>query len=81
MKKYFVIKLLPNRPDSAQTMTDHEKQIMQQHITYWKDYLQKGIMLVFGPVLDPNGVYGLGIIPVDSEDEVPGFLTMICLPD
>lgn len=32
--------------------------------------MDEGIMLVFGPVLDPKGPYGLGIIAVDEEDQV-----------
>lgn len=70
MKKYFALKLNPCRPDFAQTMSDREREIMQQHIAYWKAYMEQGIMLVFGPVLDPDGVYGLGIIAVDSEEQV-----------
>jgi uncharacterized protein YciI len=70
MKKYFVLKLIPNRPDFVQTMTDAEKEIMQQHIGYWRGYMEQGIMLILGPVLDPKGAYGLGIIAVDGEDEV-----------
>ncbi len=69
-KKHFVLKLIPNRPDFAQTMTDEERAIMQQHIAYWNDYMNKGIALIFGPVLDPKGVYGLGIIAVDSEAQM-----------
>ena len=75
MKKYFVLKLNPSRPDFAQTMTQDEKEIMQQHINYWKKYMQEGIMLILGPVLDPKGVYGLGIIAVDSEDQVNELLS------
>jgi len=70
MKKYFVLKLNPSRPDFAQTMTEAEKEIMQQHVAYWKPFMQQRIMLILGPVLDPKGMYGLGIIAVDSEDEV-----------
>ncbi|MDQ6813412.1 MAG: YciI family protein [Bacteroidota bacterium] len=70
MKRYFALKLKPRRPGFAQTMTDDEREIMQQHIAYWKEYIQPGIMLVFGPVLDPTGIYGLGIIAVDHEDQV-----------
>jgi uncharacterized protein YciI len=69
-KKYFALKLLPRRPDFAQTMTDEERAIMYQHIAYWKVYLDKGVVLVFGPVLDPAGAYGLGIVCVDGEDQV-----------
>jgi len=69
-KKFFALKLLPNRPDFAQTMTAEERTVMEAHIAYWMPFLESGTMIVFGPVLDPLGVYGLGIIAVDSEDEV-----------
>lgn len=69
-KKYFALKLIPNRPDFVQTMTGEEREIMQQHVTYWKEYLDKGVMLIQGPVLDPKGAYGLGIVAVDSEEDV-----------
>jgi uncharacterized protein len=69
-KKYFVLKLNPSRPDFAQTMTAAEKDIMQQHIVYWKTYMDKGVMLIFGQVMDPEDVYGLGIVAVENENEV-----------
>ena len=69
-KKYFALKLNPSRRDFAQTMTAEEKDIMQQHIVYWKAYMDKGVMLIFGSVLDPNAVYGLGIVAVYTEDQV-----------
>jgi len=69
-KKYFVLRLNPARSGFAQTMTAEEKEIMQQHINYWKAYMDRGIMLIFGPVMDPEGVYGLGIIAVDNEAQV-----------
>ena len=69
-KKHFVVKFTPRRPDFAKTMTDEDKNIVQQHTAYWKDYMNKGIMLVFGPVYDPKGTYGLGIIAVDSEEQI-----------
>jgi uncharacterized protein YciI len=73
-KKYFVLKLNPSRPDFAQTMTDEEKSIMQQHVVYWKERMDLGKVLVFGPVLDPDAVYGLGIVAVDDEQEVKEFI-------
>ncbi len=69
-KKYFALKLNPSRPDFAQTMTAEERSIMQQHVGYWMGYMARGKVLVFGPVLDPAAVYGLGIIVVDDESEV-----------
>lgn len=70
MKKYFALKLLPCRPDFAQTMTPEERSIMMQHVAYWTEYMNKGFVLAFGPVLDPEAVYGLGIVCVDDEAEV-----------
>lgn len=73
-KKYYALRLLPPRPDFAQTMTEEERNIMMQHVAYWKDYMNRGIALVFGPVLDPEGVYGLGIVGVDSEEELKALM-------
>lgn len=69
-KKYFFLKLIPKRADFAQTMSDEERKIMQRHTAYWKDYLDKGIVTVYGPVLDPKGVYGIGIVGVDNEKQL-----------
>jgi uncharacterized protein len=69
-KKYFVLYLLPSRPDFAQTMTEEELSIMQEHIGYWTDLMNKGKILAFGPVMDPKEVYDLGIVSVEDEQEV-----------
>jgi uncharacterized protein YciI len=73
-KKYFVLHLLPMRPDFAQTMTEDERSIMMKHVAYWTEIMNQGKVLAFGPVLDPKSVYGLGIIAVDSEQEVKEFI-------
>jgi len=73
-KKFFALKLVPSRPDFAQTMTDEEKAVMQEHASYWRDQMNRGKVIVFGPVLDPKAVYGLGIVSVDEEQEVKEFI-------
>ncbi|MEI6948202.1 YciI family protein [Paraflavisolibacter sp. H34] len=73
-KKYFVLHLLPSRPDFAQTMTDEERTIMMSHVGYWTELMNQGKVVAFGPVLDPKAVYGLGIISADSEQEVQEFI-------
>jgi uncharacterized protein YciI len=70
MKKYFIFRLNPTRPGFAQNMSAEERITMQEHIPYWKDLMKQGIALVFGPVHDPKGVYGKGIIQAESEDQV-----------
>jgi len=74
MKKHFVLKLVPCRPTFAQDMTAEERAIMQQHVVYWRDLMNKGFVLAYGPVLDPVGVYGLGLVGVDNEEQVKEFI-------
>jgi uncharacterized protein YciI len=69
-RKHFVLKLFPLRSDLFQTMTDEERLIMQRHIAYWKEQMDKGFMLVFGPVFDPRRPHGLGIVSVENEHQL-----------
>ena len=73
-KSYFVLHLLPSRPDFAQTMTDDERNIMMKHVAYWTEKMNEGKVLAFGPVMDPKEIYGLGIVAVDDEQEVKDFI-------
>ena len=74
MKKYFALKLIAPRTTFPMDMSAEERAIMQQHVAYWKDLMDKGFVVAFGPVLDPNGVYGLGIIEAESEVQVNSFI-------
>jgi uncharacterized protein YciI len=69
-KKFFMLKTIPSRPTFQQDMTEDERNIMKQHVAYWTDKLDKKIAHVFGPVLDPKGGYGIGIIEVESVEQV-----------
>lgn len=73
-KQFYAVHLLPSRPDFAMTMTDDERAIMMQHIDYWTKLLNQGKVYAFGPVMDPKGPYGLGIVAVDSEQELKDFI-------
>jgi uncharacterized protein len=70
VKKHFVLKTIAPRPTFQQDMTEEERNIMLQHFAYWTDFADKGIILVFGPVFDPKGGYGLGIAEVENEEQV-----------
>ncbi|MHB1922389.1 MAG: YciI family protein [Chitinophagaceae bacterium] len=70
---YFFLKLLPPRPSFNQDMNQEEKTLMEQHFIYWKELQNQGKVIVFGPVLDPGGVYGVAIVVVDTEEEMRGF--------
>lgn len=69
----FVLRLIAPRPDFAQTMTDAEREIMGRHAAHWKPYLDSGQMVVFGPVLDGTGSYGLAVLEAEDEAEIRAF--------
>ena len=57
------------RPTFAQDMTDEEREIMGRHAAYWQPYIDSGRMVVFGPVLEADGSWGLGVVEADDDDE------------
>lgn len=63
----FFYKLVPPRSTFPQDMTDEEKKVMQEHFAYWEDLLQRGIVVVVGPVFDPKGSWGMAVVQVDDE--------------
>ena len=60
-------------PTFALDMTDEEREIMGRHAAYWQPLVDAGRMVVFGPVLDGTGSWGLGVVEADDEDEVRQF--------
>ena len=66
----FVLRLNSPRPDFALTMSDEEREIMGPHAAHWQPFIEAGRMVVFGPVLDGQGSWGLGVLEADDEDEV-----------
>lgn len=69
MPHYF-LKLNPNRPTFAQDMTAEERAIMLKHVGYWSELMKKGLVVVFGPVMDPKEVYGIGVVEVADEQQL-----------
>jgi uncharacterized protein len=47
---------------------------MERHVAYWSDKATQGIAIVFGPVIDPKGVYGIGVYQVRDENEMHDLL-------
>jgi uncharacterized protein YciI len=67
--KYYVLRLIPPRPTFIQDITEVERALMQRHLAYWSEQMARGRVLIFGPVADPNGPYGICIIKLeDGED-------------
>jgi uncharacterized protein YciI len=66
----FLFRLIPPRADFAQTMTDEEHKTMADHLAYWEQLMAEGKVLVYGPVADPEGVWGMGVMRVADRAEV-----------
>jgi uncharacterized protein YciI len=46
---------------------------MRAHAAHWQPLLDSGQMVIFGPVLDDTGSWGLGVVEADDEDELRAF--------
>src|SRR5262245_43636831 len=68
--KQFFLNLIPPRPTFFMDITEDERNIMNEHGKYWQKLMAQGIAFVFGPVMDPKGVWGLGIVEAINEDDV-----------
>jgi uncharacterized protein YciI len=64
---------MASRPTFALDMTAEEREIMGRHAAYWQPFIDSGQMVVFGPVLDATGSWGLAVIEADDEDELRAF--------
>jgi hypothetical protein len=69
----FVLRLIAPRPNFAQSLTDAEREIMNRHAAHWGPYLERGDMVVFGPVLTDENSYGLAVVETDDEQELREF--------
>ncbi len=71
--KYFFCKLIAPRPLFGQDLTDVEMMAMREHVAHWTKAMEKGKVIAFGPVADPKGFWGAGIVQVESEAELEEF--------
>jgi uncharacterized protein YciI len=67
--KFFLCKLIGPRPTFPGDATPAEGAAMKEHVAYWQELLDKGTAIVFGPVAEPTGVWGLAVIRVSSAAE------------
>ena len=65
--KFFLTRLIPPRPDFPRTMSTEEAAAMAKHAAYCRGLLASGQAVVFGPVADPAGVWGLGVVKAADE--------------
>ncbi len=68
--RYFVLRLIPPRPDFATTINAHEMGVMKEHGIYLRGRMGEGQVVAFGPVADPAGDWGVAIVRARSASEV-----------
>jgi uncharacterized protein YciI len=51
-------------------MTEPERAAMGKHADYLRGLLANGTGVAFGPVFDPTGVFGMGIVEAADETAV-----------
>ena len=66
----FVFRLKAPRPTFALDMSEEEREIMARHAEHWRPWVESGQMVIFGPVLDASGSWGLGVVEADDEQEI-----------
>ena len=73
-KKYFLIELIPPRPTFAFDLNDEEKQLMTEHGKYWRPHIDRGIVVVSGPVLGKTRSWGVAVVEAEGEAPVRGII-------
>ena len=67
--QHFMLRLIPIRPTFAYDISDSEREVMERHAAYCRGLIEKGAGFLFGPVFDPAGVFGLGVLKASDESE------------
>lgn len=65
--RHFVCRLIPPRPTFIADMNEAERSVMAQHVQHWREQLDAGRAIAFGPVADPSGSWGLGLACVEDD--------------
>ena len=60
--RYFLLRLIAPRPTFAQDMNAEEREVMMAHGGYLAGQLAAGSVIAFGPVMDPAGAWGMGLV-------------------
>jgi len=74
-ERFFLLRLIAPRPTFAQDMNADERALMQEHGKYLASRLAAGAVLAFGPVPDPAGAWGMGLVRAKDEAEARALTT------
>ncbi len=71
---YFFVRTRNPRPTFHLDISPNERATMEEHVAYWSEKASVGVAMVFGPVMDPAGVFGMGVYRVEDEAEMQSLL-------
>ena len=63
---YYFYKLISPRPTFPADMTPEEGALMQKHGAYWAEQIKAGTTVLVGPVADPKGFFGVGVLRLED---------------
>lgn len=72
-KQFFFMRLIPPRPTFTQDMTDGERALMIEHGAYVRKFFEAGTVLIYGPVIDAAGSFGMAVLEMEDLAEVDRF--------
>jgi uncharacterized protein YciI len=73
-KQHYFVKLIPPRPTFPFDMSSEERALMMEHVKYTQEKFAAGKVLIFGPVMAPEGAFGVAVFEVADEAELRGIM-------
>jgi uncharacterized protein YciI len=70
LSDHYVYRLIPPRPTFQRDMTYVERAVMARHAEYLTALVERADVVVYGPVVDATGSWGLAVIHAGSQDAV-----------
>jgi uncharacterized protein YciI len=70
LSDHYVYRLIPPRPTFPEDMNVEERAIMDRHAEYWARLVEQVGVVVYGPVIDSTGSWGLAVVRAGSLDDV-----------
>ncbi|HEX7159455.1 MAG TPA: YciI family protein [Edaphobacter sp.] len=71
--QHFFFKLIPPRPTFAIDMSDSERALMGQHVSYVRTFYDAGAVLTYGPVLTSEGSFGFAVLEMPDVAAAEAF--------
>jgi hypothetical protein len=70
----YACELIPPRPTFMEDMDAEEQEILARHTAYWNRAIQRGIAVLYGPVIGARGAWGLGVFHAEDGKAARAFV-------